>query len=157
MIPIINQLAHVCVSDKLDSRSSPIVYITQDFKRLITLKDLSPVAEDISIVSKILMMLYVAGYKLRFVACRVSSSPSGLASTRAHPIFQQSTSSTTSTFLDRYGCDGRNNVSFTVAVRDVEGLGVSKVDGCSLSFTPGYQYCPHHPQSCKQPVIYCTL
>jgi hypothetical protein len=66
--------------------STPIVYFAQDFKRLITLKDLSPVAEYTSIVSKILMMLSVAGYKLQFVAWRVSSSPSGLASTRAHPI-----------------------------------------------------------------------
>jgi hypothetical protein len=64
----------ICISDKLDSSSSPIVYFAQDFKRLITLKDLSPVAEYTSIVSKILMMLYIAGYKSRFVACRVSSS-----------------------------------------------------------------------------------
>jgi len=42
--------------------------------RLIALKDLSLGADDIGIVSKILMMLYIAGYKPRFVVCRALSS-----------------------------------------------------------------------------------
>ena len=41
---------------------------------LIVLKDLSLVVDDIGIVSKILMILYIAEYKSRFVARRVSSS-----------------------------------------------------------------------------------
>jgi hypothetical protein len=40
--------------------------------RLIVLKDLSIVVDDIGIVSKILMILYIAEYKSRFVARRVS-------------------------------------------------------------------------------------
>jgi hypothetical protein len=35
-------------------------------------------------VSKILMILYIAGYKSRFIACRMSGSIFGLSSTRAH-------------------------------------------------------------------------
>ena len=45
--------------------------------RLIALKDLSLVFYDTGhagVVSKIQMMLYIAGYKSRFVACTVSSS-----------------------------------------------------------------------------------
>jgi hypothetical protein len=42
--------------------------------RLIALKDLLLVADDIDIVSKILMMLYIAEYKPRFVVCRALSS-----------------------------------------------------------------------------------
>ena len=80
-------------SDKLDSLSSPIVYLKKDFTSLIALKDISLVADDTDIVSMILMMVYIAGYKSRFVACRVSSSLSGFSSTRAHLIFQHSTSS----------------------------------------------------------------
>jgi hypothetical protein len=42
--------------------------------RLIALKDLSLVVDDTGIVSKILMMVYIARYKSRFVALyRVSS------------------------------------------------------------------------------------
>jgi hypothetical protein len=69
---------YLCIylSDKLDSRSS----------RLIVLKDLSIVSDDTGIVSKILMIMYIAGNKLWF-ACRVSSSLSGLSSTRAHLNF----------------------------------------------------------------------
>ena len=62
------------ISDKLDSHSSPIVDLKQDFTRVIALKDLSIVADSTGIVSQILMMLYMAEYKSRFVACRVSSS-----------------------------------------------------------------------------------
>jgi hypothetical protein len=47
--------------------------------RLIALKDLSLVADDIGIVSKILMMLYIARYMPRFVACRVLNSLSRLS------------------------------------------------------------------------------
>ena len=61
-------------SDKLDSLSSPIVYLKKDFTSLIALKDISLVADDTDIVSMILMMVYIAGYKSRFVACRVSNS-----------------------------------------------------------------------------------
>ena len=71
---------------------------------LIALKDLSLVADDTGIVSMILMMLYIAGHKTRFVACRVSNSLSGLASTRANLISQLSTSSTKSTFLGKSLC-----------------------------------------------------
>ena len=74
------------ISDKLDSCSSPIVDLKYDFKRLIALKHLWLVEDVTGIVSKILMMLYIAGYKSRFVACRVSSSFSVLSSTRAHII-----------------------------------------------------------------------
>jgi hypothetical protein len=35
----------------------------------LALKDLSLVADDTGIVSKILMMLYIAGLKSRFLAC----------------------------------------------------------------------------------------
>jgi hypothetical protein len=49
------------------------------------------VADDTSIVSKIEMMLYIAGYKLScgllYVECRVVS---GLSSTKAYLIFQRS-------------------------------------------------------------------
>jgi hypothetical protein len=44
------------ISYKLDSRSSPIVDLKWDFKRLIALKDLWLVEDDTGIVSKILMM-----------------------------------------------------------------------------------------------------
>ena len=54
--------------------------------RLIGLKDLSLVADDTGIISKILMMLYIAGYKTRFVACRTLNSLSVLSSTRVHLI-----------------------------------------------------------------------
>ena len=53
---------------------------------LIGLKDLSLVADDTGIVSKILMMLYIAGYKTRFVARRALNSLSVLSSTRVHLI-----------------------------------------------------------------------
>ena len=51
--------------------------------RLIALKDLSLVADDTGIVSKIQMMLYIAGisHGLLNVVCRVIS---GLSSARAH-------------------------------------------------------------------------
>ena len=48
--------------------------------RLIALKDLSLVADDTGIVSKILMTLYMAGYKPRFVVCRALSGVSVLSS-----------------------------------------------------------------------------
>ena len=41
----------------------------------------------------------LAEHKARFVACRDSSSPSGLTSTTAHLIILRSTASTKSTFL----------------------------------------------------------
>ena len=70
---------------KLDIRLLPICDLKWDFTSLLPLKDLSLVADDTDSVSKILMMLYIAGYyKSLFVACRVSSSISGLSSTRAH-------------------------------------------------------------------------
>ena len=69
---------------KLDSRLSPICDLKQDFMSTLPLKDLQLYADDIDSVSKILMMLYIAGYKSRCIACRVSSSISGLSSTRAH-------------------------------------------------------------------------
>jgi hypothetical protein len=56
-------------SDRLDSGSSPIVDLKWDFTRLVALKDLSLVADDTGIVSKILMMLYIAELKSRFLAC----------------------------------------------------------------------------------------
>ena len=56
---------------KLDSRLSPICDLTQDFMSTLPLKDLQLVADDIDSVSKILMMLYIAGYKSRFIACSV--------------------------------------------------------------------------------------
>ena len=37
--------------------------------RVIALKDISFVADDTDIVSHIQVMLYMAGYKRRFVAC----------------------------------------------------------------------------------------
>ena len=82
------------ISDTLDSRSSPMV----DLK---SLKDLTLVEDVTGIVSKILMMLYIAGYKSRFVACRGWSSHSGLSSTRAQLIFQRPTASRKSTFLSK--------------------------------------------------------
>ena len=51
---------------------------------LLPLKDLSLVADDTDSVSKLLMMLYIDGYKSRFVACSVSSSISGLSSIKTH-------------------------------------------------------------------------
>jgi hypothetical protein len=39
-----------------------------DFMRPIALQDLSLVVDDTGIASKILMMMYMAGYKSRFVA-----------------------------------------------------------------------------------------
>ena len=66
------------------SRLSPICNLKQDFTSLLPLKDLSLVADDTDSVSKLLMMLYIVGYKSRFAACRVSSSISGLSSTRDH-------------------------------------------------------------------------
>ena len=75
-------------SDKLDSLSSPIVYLKKDFTSLIALKDISLVADDTDIVSMILMMVYIDG--LLHAECRVVS---GFSSTRAHLIFQRSTSS----------------------------------------------------------------
>jgi hypothetical protein len=87
------------ISYKLDSRSSPIVDLKWDFKRLIALKDLWLVEDDTGIVSKILMMLYIAGYKSRWFACRVSSSLSVLSSTRAHLISNAQPHPKKSTFL----------------------------------------------------------
>jgi len=54
--------------------------------RLIGLKNLSLVADDTGIISKILMMLYIAGYNPLFVACRALNSISVLSSTRVHLI-----------------------------------------------------------------------
>jgi hypothetical protein len=54
--------------------------------RLIGLKDLSLVVDDTGIISKILMMLYIAGYNPLFVACRALNSISVLSSTRVHLI-----------------------------------------------------------------------
>jgi len=65
---------------------------------------LSLVVDDTGIVSQILMMLYIAGYKPRFVACRALSSLSVLSSKRVHLIFQRPTSSTKSTFLGKSLC-----------------------------------------------------
>jgi hypothetical protein len=60
------------------------------------------VADDTDIVSKIQMMLYIAEYKSRVVALhRVSSSLSGLSSTKAQLIFQRSTTSTKCTFFGK--------------------------------------------------------
>jgi hypothetical protein len=48
------------ISDKLDSRSLPIV----GFQRFIALKDPSFVADDTGIVSMILMMVYRGGFRI---------------------------------------------------------------------------------------------
>ena len=61
----------MCISDKLDSRSSPIVDLSRISRVLFPFKDLSLVAHHTDIVSQILMMMmmmmYIAGYKSRFV------------------------------------------------------------------------------------------
>ena len=67
---------YICISDKLDSHASPLVDLKQDCTRLVALKDLSLVADYTVIVSKILMMLYIAG--LLHIECIVLS---GLSST----------------------------------------------------------------------------
>jgi hypothetical protein len=53
--------------------------------RLIALKDLSLVADDTGIVSKIQMMLYIAGYKSRFIECSVSSNLWFIICKSTHP------------------------------------------------------------------------
>jgi hypothetical protein len=58
-----------------------------DFMRPIALKDLSLVVDDTGIVSKILMMMYMAGYKSRFVACRALSSLSVFINYKSPPDF----------------------------------------------------------------------
>jgi hypothetical protein len=63
----------ICISDKLNSHALPIVGLQYNFTRLIALKDVSLV-EETGIVRKILMMLYISGFKSRFVACKESSS-----------------------------------------------------------------------------------
>ena len=54
--------------------------------RRIALNDLSLVADDTGIVSKIPMMLNIAGYKPRFATCRALNSLSVLSSTGVHLI-----------------------------------------------------------------------
>ena len=51
----------ILISVKLDSLSTPMVNLKWDFTRLIALKDISLAADDTGIVSKILMMLNIAG------------------------------------------------------------------------------------------------
>ena len=57
----------------------------------------------------------VAEHKARFVACRDSSNPSGLASTTAHLIFLRSTASTKSTFLGGL-------ISIELSINHLQGL-----------------------------------
>ena len=58
---------------KLDSRLPPICDLKKDFTSLLPLKDISLVADDTDSVSKILMVLYIAGHGLLHVECRVVS------------------------------------------------------------------------------------
>jgi hypothetical protein len=54
----------------LDSHSSAIFDLKKEFTDLIALKDLSLVADNTGIVRKMQMILYMAGYRSRCVACR---------------------------------------------------------------------------------------